>query len=484
MDNNSPNTSLEALIKDIESIFEFVKSQGMTARDNLNRSESIADADDTERAVFSKVMKIGQRLMCLYLEEVTMGGDLGTRIVINEIEYVRRIKDRPVKYLTIFGEIDFWHSLYYAEDGSCLKPVEAMANLPERKASYFVQDLLARLAVDQTYEASKNFFEKFSAIKVSKRTVEEIVKETAAHHEEYKIQNNLSHKIEEGSIPVVSLDGKGVPVVPEDRVGDGTKKEALIGAVFTVNPAIRTAEQVANSLVCSELLSEQDKESIKQREHAKNIHYDASLEKDKADVFQSVSENAKRRFNTISAPVVCIMDGATILWKYAHDYFPDAIYILDIIHVLEYVWKAVNVLEPKKDKARILAATYLQLILEGKVKGIIGALRQRITKNGIAGSNLETLQTVITYFQNHVGYMHYDVYLAKGYPIGTGIIESACGHIVKDRMEKAGARWKIVGAEPVLKLRCAKANDDWDIYIANRKNHEHNRLYRNMLTAA
>ena len=178
------------------------------------------------------------------------------------------------------------------------------------------------------------------------------------------------------------------------------------------------------------------------------------------------------------------MDGATILWKHARHYFPDAIYILDIIHVLEYIWDAANALETKKDKARVLVAAYLKMILEGKVKTVIRVLRQRITKNRIKGSKLEDLEKVITYLENHIPYMHYDDYLANGYPIGTGVVESSCGHIVKDRMDKSGARWKIVGAEPILKLRCVMANDDWKLYMTSRKKKERKRIYSNMLNAA
>ena len=60
--------------------------------------------------------------------------------------------------------------------------------------------------------------------------------------------------------------------------------------------------------------------------------------------------------------------------------------------------------------------------------------------------------------------MKYDEYLAQGYPIGSGIVESACGHVVKDRMEITGARWGINGAEAILKLRSIVKSNDWDDY--------------------
>jgi hypothetical protein len=60
--------------------------------------------------------------------------------------------------------------------------------------------------------------------------------------------------------------------------------------------------------------------------------------------------------------------------------------------------------------------------------------------------------------------MKYDEYLAKGYPIGTGVVEAACGHLVKDRMEISGARWGIEGAEAILRLRSIVKSGDWDAY--------------------
>lgn len=77
-------------------------------------------------------------------------------------------------------------------------------------------------------------------------------------------------------------------------------------------------------------------------------------------------------------------------------------------------------------------------------------------------SHQEKFKKVITYFKNHREYMEYDKYLAKGYPIGTGVVESACSHVVKDRMEISGARWGINGAESVL--RFVVKSKDWDSY--------------------
>jgi hypothetical protein len=53
----------------------------------------------------------------------------------------------------------------------------------------------------------------------------------------------------------------------------------------------------------------------------------------------------------------------------------------------------------------------------------------------------KSIRTTIGYYKRNLPYMQYDQYLEKGWPIGTGVVEGACGHLVKDRMEGAGMRW-------------------------------------------
>jgi hypothetical protein len=61
-------------------------------------------------------------------------------------------------------------------------------------------------------------------------------------------------------------------------------------------------------------------------------------------------------------------------------------------------------------------------------------------------------------------YLHYDQYLARGYPIATGVIEGACRHLVCDRMDITGARWRLDRAEAVLQIRALRSSDDFDQY--------------------
>ena len=58
--------------------------------------------------------------------------------------------------------------------------------------------------------------------------------------------------------------------------------------------------------------------------------------------------------------------------------------------------------------------------------------------------------------------MHYADALRDGLPIATGVIEGACRYLVKDRMDRTGARWSLDGAEAVLRLRALRASGDFD----------------------
>ncbi len=64
--------------------------------------------------------------------------------------------------------------------------------------------------------------------------------------------------------------------------------------------------------------------------------------------------------------------------------------------------------------------------------------------------------------------MRYNEYLAKGYPIATGVIEGACRHLVKDRMERTGMRWTQANAQAMLDVRALYQSSYWDELQAGR----------------
>jgi hypothetical protein len=83
----------------------------------------------------------------------------------------------------------------------------------------------------------------------------------------------------------------------------------------------------------------------------------------------------------------------------------------------------------------------------------------------------------VSYLLNKARYLRYHQALAAGWPIATGVIEGACRHLIKDRMDITGARWGLPGAEAVLKLRALISNDDFDAYWPSHLQQEHQRTH-------
>ncbi len=153
---------------------------------------------------------------------------------------------------------------------------------------------------------------------------------------------------------------------------------------------------------------------------------------------------------------------------------------LDIFHVMEYLWEAATALHGEKNAGRE-RWVYKQTLalLEGGAGRITGGLRQILTKTGyrLKASQKRSLNKVIIYFDNHRHMMQYDKYLAAGFPIGTGLIEGACGSLVKERMDGSGKRWTKKGAQAILDLRAIKQNFDWDGFMQFHIRHQHEKLY-------
>ena len=166
----------------------------------------------------------------------------------------------PATLLTVFGIINFSRYCYYSDSAESIKALDMKANLPARQASYFVQDLVSRLGIKYTtYDEARKFFKDLFSHGFSKHTLEEIVLDSAKQYENYDVKKPLPDKESEGEFCAVQADGKGVRVLPgENPKSKGKTKEALVGAVYTVNPHIRGAQEVACSLITPELLTKKE----------------------------------------------------------------------------------------------------------------------------------------------------------------------------------------------------------------------------------
>jgi hypothetical protein len=116
-------------------------------------------------------------------------------------------------------------------------------------------------------------------------------------------------------------------------------------------------------------------------------------------------------------------------------------------------------------------------VLQGPPTKVARAIRRKATNARLDPARSKPAEDAAAYLTNRARYLDYPTALTHGWPIATGIIEGACRHLVKDRMDITGARWGLTGAEAVLKLRALKANGDfhecWHYHLNQERHHVH-----------
>jgi hypothetical protein len=437
------------------------------------------EAHEAEKGIFKRLLPIGLAAMQLYFAQRGTG-DVGPAIRRADGEMLPREKPlRGRDYLSIFGTFKVARTCDRIPGVPGIFPRDTQVNLPKRCDSYFLQEWMSVFAVAHPFRESTGFFAQRFELEVAESVVMAVVQEAPQDYEAFSAQRPLSPEDTAGAFLVVSFDGKGVPMIKEAaaklkaKLGTGEKrqkkKEALVGVSYTVDPKPRTPEALAELLVDPEAARtrQQRAGTTDDAPRAQQVRRMASLGRTKQAVMELIKADAERRDPQHRKPLVVLLDGALGLWRLAPQLFKPwkrVTCVRDILHVVGYLWSGANALFGEQSRAgKRWVQQKLTEILRGRVGYVIGGLRQILTKRMLRRSAREALTKVITCFHNHRRWMRYDAYLAAGLPVGTGVVESACGSVVKHRMEGEGKRWSLDGAEAMLALRSLKKSHDHDL---------------------
>ena len=453
------------------------------------------EAHEAEKGIFKRLLPIGLAAMKLYFAQRGTG-DMGPAVTRADGMLLPREQTlRGRDYFSLFGKFKVARTCYRAPGEPGIFPLDAQVNLPKRCYSYFLQEWMTVFEVEHPFQESAGFFAQLFDLDVAESVLMEVAKEAPQDYEAFYAQRPLPPEASAGELLVVSFDGKGVPMIKEEAVklkaklGTGEKrqkkKEALVGVSYTVDAKPRSPEVLAELLVDPEAARARRQRQGEQDEvpRAQQVRRLASLVRPKQAVMELIKADVKRRDPQHRQPLVILLDGALGLWRLAPQLFKPwkrVTCVLDIMHVVGYLWAAANALFGDQAQAgKHWVQQKLTAILRGRVGYVIGGLRQILTKQRLRTSVRETLAKVITFFHNHRRWMRYDAYLAAGLPVGTGVVESACGSVVKHRMEGEGKRWSLEGAEAILALRSLKKSHDNDLrdYWRFRARQERTRLY-------
>ncbi len=448
--------------------------------------------DQVEGELWQQMQQIGRSLLQAFVEGQDRG-DLGPKLEHGGRTLRRLDQTHARRYVSVFGELSIERTVYGSRETQKheVVPLDAMLNLPDGEFSYVLQQWDQLFCVQGSYQQSRQTVQQILGIGQSVRTLEHMNGSMAAAVESFQACRPTPPSQEEGSIVVLTADGKGVPMRRDGQADAprirgrrskgqkaNKKRQACVGAVYTIDPFVRTAVDVVDELMRDACQVDRPVPQHKELRAELSRSLEGVEVNGKERIFSWFSEQVQTRNPQGAKPVVCVMDGDRGLWKMLSCFLVNVVCILDLFHVLERLWSAAHCFHPEgSEAAKAFVSARLERILNGEVGRVIGGLKQMGTKQQLRGSRLKQLSAVIGYLERNRRFMHYDEYLAQGYPIGSGVAEGACRHLVKDRMELTGMRWSLPGAQAMLDLRAVYLNDDWDRFHAHRIKTECRRLY-------
>lgn len=458
-----------------------------------------------ERGTLDRVLKMGFAAVNLFLNALGQG-DLGPRIETEQGTILYRsdtAENRPLR--TIFGEHTFPQYVYSQGSNRKIevKPIDARINLPEGKASYLLQEFTQLFCVEKAFAVSARQFETVFGQKLSVDVLENINRDMGVQADRFLDALPTPPASEEGAILVATADGKGVPLVRadaeqvpafEEKERPGNRRMATLGCVYSVDRHVRTAEQIVAALFRDRTVSQPEErpEPCCKRYRGYFTAVGQPAEDTVPGTYRTwtwITEEVTARHQP-GQPIIRLMDGQPSLWDAADACLVEVIAelekteqlhllvdILDIVHVSGYVWKAAKAFYPHKEQQEAFVQERLLRILRGEVMGVITGMRRMASLRGLKGAALKAVTTTCNYFENNAQRMRYDEYLQAGYPIASGVIEGACRHVIKDRMEQGGMRWRLEGAEAMLHVRSVCASSEWEDFGSWRQAEEAKRIH-------
>lgn len=401
---------------------------------------------------------------------------------------VRRLQARTlsVGLGTVFGGVQVPRLLYQAACAQGLAPMDAVLNLPDGYYSHGVRRLIAQSAAKDSFEEVVAHLEAVTGSRVAKRQVEQMAMAAAEDFDAfYWLRPMDLSDIGPAAHIVLSFDGKGIVMRTEDlreatrkaaaqgtrklqkRLTKGEKRNrkrmAEVATVYAIDPFVRDAEDVVR-----ELRPARDVAQRRPRPCHKRVW--ASVVREMPDVIDEAFRFARQLDPDLMRQWVVVVDGnkdqIRAVAKAAKAHGVRVTLVVDLMHVLEYLWKASYCFHPEgSPQAQHWVTERLRALLTGHDPGQIAAgIRRSATRQSLAAEARKAADGCARYLINNRAWLDYQTALMQGYPISTGVVEGACRYLVKDRMDRTGARWSLEGAEAVLQLRALCTSGDFDDY--------------------
>ena len=393
---------------------------------------------------------------------------------------------------TVFGRVRVTRRAYRRKGQANLHPADGALNLPRERYSHGLRRLSAIEASRGSFEEAIEAVERASGGHVPKRQAEQLARRAAVDFDAFYAQRQIE-AADGHDVLVISADGKGIVMLPDalrkatrdaasrsshkltSRLSKGEKRGrkrmAEVGAVYDVTPLPRKATDIIGA-----------SDDKAEAPTAENKWLTASVVEDTATVIASVFDEAERRDPHHQRTWVALVDGnnhqISRLEAEAAARGVKLTILIDVVHVLEYLWSAAWSFFAEGDAAaESWVGDKALSVLEGNASTVAASIRRKATRLGLDAATRNNADTCADYLLAKQDHLNYPLALQQGWPIATGVVEGACRHLVKDRMDLTGARWGLEGAEAILRLRALRANGDFDNYWSFHLGRERQRIH-------
>lgn len=407
---------------------------------------------------------------------------------------------------TVFGKVNIKRVGYSKRGHNSIFPLDASLNLPSGWFSYGMQQMVAREIAKGSFEESLLTIERLTGVRIGKRQALDIVNQCAMDFDAFYQEQLLTTqegKVDKTSLMILTTDGKGI-VMRSNGLREETRKcqeesnqklkhrlckgekgnrkrMAQVASIYFIDRFIRTPKDITNEFL--------RKKAMQTRPRPLRKRVWASVEKKSSEVILELFSEAQKRDPKHCKEWVVLVDGhgyqLSEIKKNAKKLGVKITIILDIVHVIEYIWDAAHLLfDESSQSCENWVGTKLLDVLNSNGRKVAGSIRMSAAKRDLSEKQKKQAETCANYLTKNKQYIAYKTYLQKGYPIGTGVIEGTCRYLVKDRMDITGARWGVEGAEAILRLRSITKSNDfenyWNFHLKQEFEKNHVSKYQNI----
>src|SRR6266571_2805214 len=396
---------------------------------------------------------------------------------------------------TLFGTVRVTRCAWRSPAAGNLYPADAALSLQGPRHSHTLARLAAAGAARGSFEAAHAAITGRCGPVIGKRQIEQAVV-TAAGDIAAFYAARVPVPCTASTLLVISADAKGIAMRPgalrpatakaaarqgrmRTRLAAGEKpnrkRMATLACVYDAEPAPRRPHDII-----APPGGRHGHRRLRPRTTAKWLA--GSVEHDPADVIAAAFDQAEARDPQHHRTWVVLVDGAEhqldLIRSQAQRRGVTIHIVIDLIHVLEYIWKAAWCLHAAGDPAaEDWVAVKALAVLAGDSARAAAEISAEADAAGLTGTQRTGTDACVRYLTSKDEYLRYDQALTAGWPIATGVIEGACRHLIGDRLDITGARWGLQGAEAILTLRAVISNGDFDEYWRFHLAAEHQRRY-------